>query len=210
MPAFFLPSPAFAGWPFRAASPCPLAETPHGVLAGASGPPVASDALTALSRAVDTRRQRYHDAWRALQRHPERPDQAARRAHHPLFPSPGRIGDFFSRGFPAWWRFQRPFVCLETASGALVRVMPIHFDLTQRGIRPWSGRQSGQKGGHPARHFRLPVVGNVWVTIPPAIGRWMQPWIPATTRSAWGRTGNSRSPELLRLGGTRDASIPPV
>ena len=27
MPAFFLPSPAFAGWPFRAASPCPLAET---------------------------------------------------------------------------------------------------------------------------------------------------------------------------------------
>ncbi len=34
MPAFFLPSPAFAGWPFWVASPCPLAGTRRGATVG--------------------------------------------------------------------------------------------------------------------------------------------------------------------------------
>ena len=247
----FLPSPAFAGWPFRVAYRFPLpgtrrgatvrssdvtrgsgkqadllqtltpssppgrpatarrpdgrvAAASHSALARGPGLPGSSDALTALPHAANNLLQRLLDEGTAIQRRLYQQDESLRPALDPTFSPPRRSGDSLDLRVPEWWGIQRALAFSDVERGAPIGATLAPFDPTRREVRHGVGLRLGQKGGHPARHFRLParhfhlpVAGNAWVTLPPSTGRWMRPRIPATTRSARGRAGNSRSPELL-------------
>lgn len=227
MTAGFLPSPAFAGWPFRVAYRFPLTGTRRGATVRSSdvinSSGENSDLLQNLTRSTLPGRP-------ATARRPDGRVASASRsalagcsglpvpfdsssspaadeflqrpldegtALHPAFSPPWMIGDFFYLGFPELWRFQRAFASLETECGALVRATLTRFDPTRRGVRQGPGLGLGQKGGHRARHFNPPVARDSWVTIPPSTARWIRPRILATTRSAQGLVRNSQSLEPL-------------
>ena len=251
MATCFLPSPAFAGWPFRVAYRFPLPGTRRGTtvrlldvtrgsgkqadllqtltpssppgrpatarrpdsrvaaasrsaLARGPGLPGSSDALTALPHAADKLLQRLLDEGTVIHRRLHQRDEPLQPALDSAFPPPRRSGDSLDLRFLEWGGFQCTLAFSDAERGAPVGATLAPFDPTRREVRHGPGLRLGQKGGHPARHFRLParhfhrpVAGNAWVTLPPSTGRWTRPRIPATTRSARGRAGNSRSPELL-------------
>ena len=247
----FLPSPAFAGWPFRVAYRFPLPGTRRGATVRSSDvtrgsgkqadlfqmlTPSSPPGRPAPARRLDGRVAAASHSALAREPRPSRvvrrPDRPAPRGGQPPPAAPQRRdGDSApaaptgriltararsrvlpfpeERGFPRSpgsrvVGIQRTLAFSEVERGAPLGTTRAPFDPTRREVRHGVGLRLGQKGGHPARHFRLParhfylpVAGNAWVTLPPSTGRWMRPRSPATTRSGRGRAGNSRSPELL-------------